>query len=133
MVRTFKIYSLRKSLLYAIELITMKVLVVQSCLTLCNPMDCSPPGSSIHGIFQARILEWVAMPSPGGLPDPGIEPRSTVVIMFYIRSSDPVHLGTETCTLFTNLTLFPHIYPTHGNPFSTLFFYEFDFLCRFCE
>ena len=35
--------------------------VAQSCLTLCNPMDCSLPGSSIHGIFQARILEWVAI------------------------------------------------------------------------
>ena len=33
--------------------------VVQSCPTLCNPMDCSLPGSSVHGIFQARILEWV--------------------------------------------------------------------------
>ena len=51
------------------------VLVTQSCLTLCNPTDCSPPGSSVHGIFQARILEWVAI-SPGDLPDPGIEPRS---------------------------------------------------------
>ena len=35
--------------------------VTQSCLTLCDPMDCSPPGSSIHGIFQARILEWAAI------------------------------------------------------------------------
>ena len=34
---------------------------VQSCLTLSDPMDCSPPGSSIHGIFQARVLEWVAI------------------------------------------------------------------------
>ena len=34
--------------------------VVQSCPTLCDPVDCSPPGSSIHGILQARILEWVA-------------------------------------------------------------------------
>ena len=34
---------------------------LQSCLTLCDPMDCSPPGSSIHGIFQARVLEWVAI------------------------------------------------------------------------
>ena len=33
---------------------------LQSCLTLCNPMDCSPPGFSVHGILQARILEWVA-------------------------------------------------------------------------
>ena len=38
-------------------------LVAQSCLTLCDPMDCSPPGSSIQGILQARILEWVARPS----------------------------------------------------------------------
>ena len=35
--------------------------VAQSCLTLSDPMDCSPPGSSIHGIFQARVLEWVAI------------------------------------------------------------------------
>ena len=35
--------------------------VVQSCLTLCNPMDCSPPGSSVHGIFQAIVLEWIAI------------------------------------------------------------------------
>ena len=35
--------------------------VVQSCLTLSDPMDCSPPGSSVHGIFQARVLEWGAI------------------------------------------------------------------------
>ena len=39
---------------------------LQSCPTLCDPIDGSPPGSSIHGIFQARILEWVAMPSSRG-------------------------------------------------------------------
>ena len=43
---------------------------------LCNPMDCSPPGSSVHGILQARTLEWVAMPSPGDRLDPGMEPAS---------------------------------------------------------
>ena len=37
--------------------------LLQSCLTLCNPMDCSPPGSSVHGILQARMLEWVAISS----------------------------------------------------------------------
>ena len=37
--------------------------LLRSCLTLHNPMDCSPPGSSVHGILQTRILEWVAMPS----------------------------------------------------------------------
>ena len=39
-----------------------RVSVTQSCLTLCDPMDCSPPGSAAHGILQARILEWVAVP-----------------------------------------------------------------------
>ena len=42
------------------------MLVTQSCLTLCDPMDCSPPGSSLPGIFQARILEWVAIPFSRG-------------------------------------------------------------------
>ena len=51
-------------------------LVAQSCPTLCDPMDCSLPGSSVHGSLQARILEWAACPSPGDLPNPGIEPRS---------------------------------------------------------
>ena len=42
-------------------------------------MDYSLPGSSIHGILQARILEWVPFPSPGDLPNPGIEPRSSAL------------------------------------------------------
>ena len=42
----------------------------QFCLTLCNPMDCSPPGSSVHGILQARTLEWVAMPFSRGSSPP---------------------------------------------------------------
>ena len=45
--------------------------VAQSCPTLCDPVDCSPPGSSVHGILQARILEWGARPSSRGS-----EPRS---------------------------------------------------------
>ena len=48
----------------------------QSCPTLCNPMDCSPPGSCVHGILQARILEWVSMPSSRDPLDPGIKPVS---------------------------------------------------------
>ena len=42
----------------------------QSCLTLCDPMDCSPPGSSVHGIFQVRKLEWVAIPYSKGSSSP---------------------------------------------------------------
>ena len=52
------------------------VLVDQLCPALCDPMDYSPLGSSVHVILQARMLEWVVIPSPGDLPDPGIEPVS---------------------------------------------------------
>ena len=50
--------------------------VAQLGPTLFDPMDCSLPGSSVYGISQARILEWVAIPSPGDLPNSGTEPRS---------------------------------------------------------
>ena len=51
-------------------------LVAQSCPTVCDPMDCSSPGSSVHGISQAIIRSGLPFPSPGDLPDPGMEPRS---------------------------------------------------------
>ena len=44
--------------------------VTQSCLTLCDPMDCSLPGSSVHGIFQAIVLEWIAISFSRGSPQP---------------------------------------------------------------
>ena len=50
-----------------------EMLVPQLCLILCDLMDCSTPSSSFRGILQARILEWLPFPSPGDLPDPGIE------------------------------------------------------------
>ena len=46
--------------------------LLQSCLTVCNPMDCSPQGFTVHGVFQARILKWVAISFSRNLPDPGI-------------------------------------------------------------
>ena len=49
---------------------SLRAKLLQSCPTLCDPMDCSPPGSSVHGIFLARILEWVAMPSSRGSSRP---------------------------------------------------------------
>ena len=48
----------------------------QSCLTPGNPMECSLPGFSVHGIFQARILEWVAISFSEDLPNAGIKPKS---------------------------------------------------------
>ena len=52
------------------------LLVAQSCPILCYPMGCSLSGSSVHGILQARILEWVAIPFSRGPYHPGIEPAS---------------------------------------------------------
>ena len=63
--------------------------VAQSCPTLSDPMDCSPPGSSAHGIFQARILEWVAVLSPGDLPKPGIETGSPALQADALPSEPP--------------------------------------------
>ena len=68
--------------------------VTQSCLTLSNPTDCSPPGSSVHGILQARILEWVAMSSSRDLPDPGIEPVSPVAPALQVDSLQLKHQGS---------------------------------------
>ena len=55
-------------------------------LTLCDPVNCNPPGSSVHGIFQARILEWLPCPPPGALPDPGIEPPSLSLLHWQASS-----------------------------------------------
>ena len=49
-------------------------LVTQSCPTLCDPMDCSPPSSSVHAGLQARILEWLPCPPPGIFPTEGSNP-----------------------------------------------------------
>ena len=60
------VYSLDSSVLHS----SKGCLVTESCLTLCNLMDCSPPGSSVRGLLQARILEWVAMPFSRGSSQP---------------------------------------------------------------
>ena len=52
-------------------------------------MDCSLQGSSVHGIFQARVLEWLPFPSPGDLPDPGIKPRSSALQAVAFLSEPP--------------------------------------------
>ena len=61
----------------------------QSCPTVCDLMDYSPPGSSVHGILQARILEWVVMSPSGDLPDPGIKPRSSTLQEDSLPSEPP--------------------------------------------
>ena len=58
---------------------------LQSCLTLCDRVDWSPPGSSVRGILQARVLQWVPCP-PGDLPDPGIKARISCLLHWQVTS-----------------------------------------------
>ena len=80
---------------YSLMVVKIKVLITQSCLTLCDPMDCSLPGSSVPGILQAGILVWVAMPSPVDLPNPGIEPAP---LALQVDSLPLSHQGTPAIT-----------------------------------
>ena len=66
-------------------------LVTQSCLTLCDPVACSQPGTSVHGILQARTLEWVVIPSSGDLPNPGIKPKSPTLQILYDLSHPGIY------------------------------------------
>ena len=59
--------------------VKVKVLVTQSRLTLCNPTDCSPPGSSVHGILQARILEWIVISFFRGSSQPRDQTQASIV------------------------------------------------------
>ena len=63
--------------------------VSQSCPTLCDPMDCSLSGSSVHGIFQARVLEWIDISYSRGSSDPGIEPGSPALQANALPSEPP--------------------------------------------
>ena len=82
----------------------MRAELLQLWLTLCDPMDCSPPGSSVHGILQARILEWVAMPSSQNLLDVYIYPLPVGP-----PPPSPAVLSTQRCLLS----------PTHSPATST--------------
>ena len=61
----------------------------QSCPTLCNPMDCNPSGSSVYGIFQARILKWVAVSYSKDRPDPGIKSLSPALTGGFFTTEPP--------------------------------------------
>ena len=67
----------------------------QLCLTLCNLMDCRPPASSVHGVFQVRILEWVAVSFSRDLPNPETEPASVespALVGRFFTTAYKVHL-----------------------------------------
>ena len=82
--------SLGSSCIYRMHVLSRLVMSDSS-----RPMDCTPPGSSVHGILQARILEYVAIPSsrgssqPGDLPNPGIKPRPPALQVHSLPSEPP--------------------------------------------
>ena len=84
------------------SVICLKVLVTRSCPTLCHPMDYSPPGSSVHGILQARILESVAMPFSRGSSWPRDWTRvsCTTGRFFTVWATTEAQLSVYTCLLF---------------------------------
>ena len=71
--------------------------VAQSRMTLCDPMDCSLPGSSVHGILQARILEWVAVPFSRASSQ--IETRSPILQVDSLPSEPPKNTGVASLSL----------------------------------
>ena len=89
---------------YASSFQKVKVLVTLSCPALCDPMDCIPPGSSVHGILQARILEWVAIPFLRG----SSQLRGSHLSLLYCRQTlyhlshqgSPPEWGENQCLLF---------------------------------
>ena len=66
---------------------------LQSCLTLWDPVDYSPPGSSVQGILQARRLEWVAMSSSRGSSQPRDQTQASCLLHWQVSSLPLVHLG----------------------------------------
>ena len=76
---------------------------LQSCLTCCNPVDCSPPGSSVHGISQARALKWVAIPISSGSSWP--RGQAYVSCVSWIGREVLYHWATWEATIYSNIIL----------------------------
>ena len=85
------------------------MLVTQSCPALCDPMDCSPPGSSVHGASPGTNSEWVACPLPGDLLNPEIEPTSPPLQADSLPSEPPWRPKN---TGVGSLSLLQGIFPT---------------------
>ena len=80
------------------------MLVAQSCPTVCDPTDCSPPGFSVHGILQARILEWIAIPFSRGTSQPRFPAWQADSLPFELQGS-LTQDGSDNNFLPSNLTL----------------------------
>ena len=79
--------------------------LLQLCLTLCHPVDCRPPGSSVHGNLLARILEWVPMPTSRGSSHPATEPASPKFPALQADSLPPEPSGKPRNLLRSDLSL----------------------------
>ena len=90
---------------------------LQSCPTLCDSIDRSLPGSPIPGILQARRLEWVAFPTPGDRPNPGIKPRSPALQEDSVPAEPKVKPKN---TIVSSLSLLHQIFPTQEANWSLL-------------
>ena len=99
--------------------IVVVVLAAQSCLTLCNPIDRSPLGSSVHKILQARILESIFIPFSRHLPDPGTKLRS-LALQSDSLPSEPPGKPTELVCRARITTLQFHSKSKEGNSFSRI-------------
>ena len=71
----------------------------QSCMTLCGPMDCSPPGFSVHGIFRQEYWSGLPFPAPGDLPDAGIQPMSLGLLHWQVGSLSLAPPGKPTALI----------------------------------
>ena len=81
-----------------IMMVCMHAKLLQLCLVLCNPMDCSPSGSLVHGILQARLLMWIAMPSSRGSSWPRDRtciPYSSCIAGWFFTSEPPGKLNND--------------------------------------
>ena len=99
-------------------------LVTNSCLTLCDPMDLSPPGPSVHGIFLARILEWVVISSSSS-PSCPIWPSKISLFLKY-NPNFITWTTNSSCLAPVHLQLFPVNFPV------LLSFFSFTFFCLRC-
>ena len=84
---------------------------LQLCLTLCDPIDCSPRGSSFHGIFQARILQWVAMPLSRAFSQPRYGTCISCLLHWQAGSLPPAPPGKPPKAIY----LYPYLYHTYTN------------------
>ena len=90
-----------------------RCLVTKSCLTFCNTVDCSPPGSSVHGCPRQEYWNGLPFPSPRNLPDPGIEPQCPTLQVDPF-TAEPV--GKPMCvSTHTYLHIYTHTVEAAGN------------------